>query len=100
MELKVDVSRSRCRAFWDRSRLERALETLGAWRTLYSARTIWLGVREVQPYHRLAFPGINLNRQDGFITRTSPLRASSREISPVQACQDMQTAREGRTKLF
>lgn len=40
MELKVDVSRSRCRASWDLSRLERALETLGAWRTLYGARTI------------------------------------------------------------
>lgn len=25
MELKVDVSGSRCRAFWDRSRLEKAL---------------------------------------------------------------------------
>jgi hypothetical protein len=36
MELKVDVSRSRCRAFWDRSRLEKALGpwgTLGTWRT-------------------------------------------------------------------
>lgn len=46
MELKVDVSRSRCRAFWDRSRLERALETLGAWRTLYGARAIWPCERE------------------------------------------------------
>ena len=33
MELKVDVSRSRCRAFWDRSRLEKALGPWGmdAW---------------------------------------------------------------------
>lgn len=83
MELKVDVSRSRCRAFWDRSRLERALETLGAWRTLYGARTIRVRVRYSGA--RLAFPEIDLNRHHDFVTRASPLGASGREAGPCQA---------------
>lgn len=77
---------------------ERALETLGAWRTLYGARTMRLTLSErVQPY-QLSCPEIYLNRHHGLFTRTSPPGASGREIGPRKTCQDMQIVKKDHLK--